>query len=434
MGYIAGFTRVFAPVRRLRRRSAIFGIALALVVPMASQTASAGASDQQQLEQTRQALSAIQAKLVAAKGQAAAIQSQVAALDKQILALNQQVGVQTQAVYQLKANIDTDNAKIGQLQAQYDGAHQAASQRARNIYMAGPAGSLSTLLSSSSMGDFIQKTSVWQVAARLDAKVLIRSTRLKDALDVEKQDLERSKVTLMAKEGDLASRGDLLNAARGQRAAALAIVNTESATEQKNERELQAESQALTAALQASTKVSHSTGATAPGGGAPAPGGGANAPANPGSNAPSGGPGGTGGGSGGTGGGSGGTGGGPTSGSGLIWPVQGPITSPWGPRWGGFHYGIDIGDPTGTPIHAPRDGTVVAISCGGGYGICSVIDHGGGMTTVYAHMSAQSVTGGHVSQGQVIGLVGCTGHCTGSHLHFEVRIDGTPHNPRGYLP
>jgi murein DD-endopeptidase MepM/ murein hydrolase activator NlpD len=107
--------------------------------------------------------------------------------------------------------------------------------------------------------------------------------------------------------------------------------------------------------------------------------------------------------------------------------------SPFGPRGRGFHYGIDISASTGTPIHAARDGTIVGVACGSGYGICTIIDNGGGVATLYAHMSRKGVSSGHVSQGQVIGYVGCTGFCSGPHLHFEVRINGSPNNPRGYL-
>jgi murein DD-endopeptidase MepM/ murein hydrolase activator NlpD len=122
------------------------------------------------------------------------------------------------------------------------------------------------------------------------------------------------------------------------------------------------------------------------------------------------------------------------SASGLIWPVNGPVTSPFGYRWGRLHAGIDIGVPYGTPIHAVADGTVSIAGPEGGYGNYTCIDHGGGMATCYGHQSAFAVsTGAHVSQGQVIGYVGNTGHSFGAHLHFEVRINGTPVDPLGYL-
>jgi murein DD-endopeptidase MepM/ murein hydrolase activator NlpD len=122
------------------------------------------------------------------------------------------------------------------------------------------------------------------------------------------------------------------------------------------------------------------------------------------------------------------------SAAGLIWPVSGPITSPFGPRWGSFHAGIDIGASTGTPIHAAAAGTVIYCGEESGYGNLVVLDNGGNLATAYAHQSAIAVAcGQHVDQGQVIGYVGCTGHCFGPHLHFEVRINGQAVDPLGYL-
>ncbi len=122
------------------------------------------------------------------------------------------------------------------------------------------------------------------------------------------------------------------------------------------------------------------------------------------------------------------------SASGLIWPVSGPVVSPFGYRWGRLHAGIDIAVPYGTPIHAAAAGTVVLAGWVSGYGNYTCIDHGGGMATCYAHQSSFAVSqGASVSQGEVIGYVGCTGHCFGPHLHFEVRINGAPVDPLGYL-
>ena len=114
--------------------------------------------------------------------------------------------------------------------------------------------------------------------------------------------------------------------------------------------------------------------------------------------------------------------------------MSGPITSPFGWRWGRMHQGIDIGVPMGTPIKAAAAGTIIYCGWESGYGNLTVIDHGGNLATAYGHQSSIAVTcGQQVAQGQVIGYVGCTGHCTGPHLHFEVRIDGNPVDPMGYL-
>ncbi len=120
----------------------------------------------------------------------------------------------------------------------------------------------------------------------------------------------------------------------------------------------------------------------------------------------------------------------------LIWPVDGPVVSGFGMRWGSMHEGIDIAVPAGTSIRAAASGTIVLVQSeaeSGGYGNFSCLDHGGGLQTCYAHQSSFAITSGSVSQGDVIGYVGCTGHCFGDHLHFEVRISGAPTDPLGYL-
>ncbi|HEY3021227.1 MAG TPA: peptidoglycan DD-metalloendopeptidase family protein [Solirubrobacteraceae bacterium] len=123
----------------------------------------------------------------------------------------------------------------------------------------------------------------------------------------------------------------------------------------------------------------------------------------------------------------------------LIWPVNGPITSPFCERraWEACHPGIDIGAGTGTPIRAAAGGKVVLVQgegSSGGYGNFTCIQHTASMSTCYAHQSSIGVSVGQsVSQGQVIGAVGCTGHCFGPHLHFEVRINGAVTNPMNYL-
>jgi peptidoglycan DL-endopeptidase CwlO len=118
----------------------------------------------------------------------------------------------------------------------------------------------------------------------------------------------------------------------------------------------------------------------------------------------------------------------------MIWPVNGPVVSPFGQRWGRLHAGVDIAVPSGTPIRAADSGRVVLLGWTGGYGNYTCIDHGGSLSTCYAHQSRYATSSGaSVSKGQVIGYVGCTGHCFGDHLHFEVRVNGAPVDPLGYL-
>jgi murein DD-endopeptidase MepM/ murein hydrolase activator NlpD len=123
-----------------------------------------------------------------------------------------------------------------------------------------------------------------------------------------------------------------------------------------------------------------------------------------------------------------------------LWPVEGQVTGSFGERIdpfngeGAFHSGVDIGSTYGTQIIAPADGLVTATENMGGYGKAIMIDHGNGISTRYGHLSGFAVTAGQrVQRGDVIGFVGESGRSTGPHLHYEVRINGTPVNPYKYL-
>ncbi|HEX4748341.1 MAG TPA: M23 family metallopeptidase [Bryobacteraceae bacterium] len=124
-----------------------------------------------------------------------------------------------------------------------------------------------------------------------------------------------------------------------------------------------------------------------------------------------------------------------------LWPVEGTIRSAFGVRSdpfsgeGAFHTGIDLAAPRGTPVQSTADGVIATVGWSGGYGRLLVVDHGNGVETYYAHLSRFLVLPGQeVSRGQVIALSGGTGHSTGPHLHYEVRLHGTPVNPYSFLP
>lgn len=117
----------------------------------------------------------------------------------------------------------------------------------------------------------------------------------------------------------------------------------------------------------------------------------------------------------------------------MVFPVVGVLTSEFGPRWGTFHAGVDIGVPTGTPVLAADNGMVSFRGWDGNYGYVIHVDHGGGKVTWYAHLSSFNVAvGDTVKKGQVIAYSGNTGYSTGPHLHFEVHIDGTAVNPLSF--
>lgn len=130
----------------------------------------------------------------------------------------------------------------------------------------------------------------------------------------------------------------------------------------------------------------------------------------------------------------------PVSASGFAWPTAGELSSGFGmrqhPIFGSIrmHTGIDIAAPYGQQVTASRGGTVIIAGLMGGYGQAVIVDHGDGLSTLYAHLSAiQAQEGEYVVGGSVIGKVGCSGYCTGPHLHFEIRADGEPENPLKWL-
>ncbi|MEZ5077707.1 MAG: peptidoglycan DD-metalloendopeptidase family protein [Solirubrobacterales bacterium] len=217
------------------------------------------------------------------------------------------------------------------------------------------------------------------VVIRSEAKQTIEAAR--DEIAAREQRLETTRTELQSREAELV-------AARGERRASLRSVRGEIDQHEEIAADLRAE---IAAQLAASTGVP-----TLPAGSLPSP-----------------------------------------SAAGFIWPVDGVLTSTFGYRWGRMHEGIDIGAAEGTPIRAAAAGTVVLVqseASSGGYGNFTCVDHGSGLSTCYAHQSSIATSpGAQVGQDEVIGYVGNTGHSFGAHLHFEVRYNGAPVDPLGYL-
>lgn len=121
----------------------------------------------------------------------------------------------------------------------------------------------------------------------------------------------------------------------------------------------------------------------------------------------------------------------------LDWPAQGTVTDGFGYRWGRPHLGIDVGILTSLDVRAARSGTVTDVGWltgYEGYGNVVIVDVGSGYSILYAHLSeAHVVPGQWLDTGDGIGLAGCTGSCTGTHLHFELRENGVPIDPFSYL-
>jgi murein DD-endopeptidase MepM/ murein hydrolase activator NlpD len=299
----------------------------------------------------------------------------------------------------IRDRLERARSRLALLRARLMESQKVLAARLVAIYKDGDADILSVVLDSTSFGDFLDRTEFLSRIADQDEKIITRVRRVKKEVTELTEQLtglevqaEAARNAILSKRNEvlvvknrIVGRRDELAQARDGRAAILTRVRTSRARAQEDLASLERIQARVTAQVRS---------------------------AGPG---PSAGP--------------------IRRGSGrFIWPVNGPVSSPFGMRWGRLHAGIDISAGAGTPIRASASGRVILQGPTGGYGNYTCIGHGGGISTCYAHQSRHATAGGQsVSQGQVIGYVGCTGHCFGDHLHFEVRINGSPVDPLGYL-
>jgi murein DD-endopeptidase MepM/ murein hydrolase activator NlpD len=311
--------------------------------------------------------------------------------------LSAELGAQRQRLVRLNAQLRTETLRLERLRIEYERAVHVLERRVRAMYMAAPPDVLSFLVSVSSLSDLIDNVEFLNRIRLQDARIARQVREAKARADAERRAtlatrrLAAATVAAISARTDEAQRvrdelvanRDSLQSAQRLKAGALAHAR-ESREEYLSEvQSLEAESAALGAQIQAAQSRSSTPARSA---------------------------------------------------AGLIWPVDGPVTSGFGMRWGRMHTGIDIAVPPGTLVHASAAGTVVYAGWMSGYGFLVAIDHGGGLATAYAHNSSlQVAVGQQVSQGQVISLSGSTGHSTGPHVHFEVRVNGVPVDPLQYL-
>jgi murein DD-endopeptidase MepM/ murein hydrolase activator NlpD len=393
----------------MRRRSllvSLVALALALAAPAAGDDVGG------QKAQVDARIAALEEEIGAAKGREGVLTTQLSAVAGELRSaqsavdkaqgnldrLEGELSSERSNLQHLTALLRTQTRRLVRLQAEYRRVVHILEQRVRATYMDEPPDVLSFLVSASSFSDVLDNIEFLNRLGLQDQRIAGQVGEAKAKAAGERRATARTRrltaatVAVISARTDeardvrdeLASGRDALLAAHRLKASALADAR-ETREEYLAEVEgLEAQSAALGAQIQAAQSGQSSTGAV--------------------------------------------------SSEGLIWPVNGPVTSGFGMRWGRMHTGIDIAVPTGTPVHASASGTVVYAGWMSGYGYLVAIDHGNGLATAYAHNSSLLVAvGQHVAQGDTISLSGSTGHSTGPHVHFEVRVNGVPVDPLLYL-
>ena len=340
-------------------------------------------------------------QIEAVTGKIRGLQDDVDQAQARVSTLEGELVVYKNRLARLSQLLDLQTQKLNLLTRQHRVAEERLNRRLVAIYQSDAPDTVEVVLTATSLAEVLDQLDYMHDVDRQDlriatdvrrAKIAMRRTRARTvttrkqvaattaAVEVRVDEQRAVRDRLVADQNALAS-------ARADRHRSLVAVRSQEATDRKHVENLQAESAQLMARIQAAQARS-STGGT------------------------------------------------PTvrSSSGFIWPASGVVTSGFGWRWGRMHEGLDIAASYGAPISAASSGTVIYAGWMGGYGNLVVIDHGGGLATAYGHQSSIAVSSGsQVSQGQTIGYVGSTGHSTGPHLHFEVRVNGSAVDPMGYL-
>ena len=389
-----------ASIRRVAAAISVFAACLA-------GAAVASADLQDRLDRTQEKLDRVEHRQGVLTSEIAALNDRIGALETQIADLRSQEAAAEAELAAKQAELEEAievlekaHDRLVILRARLKRALVELGDRLVAIYEAGSPDLVSVLLSADGFDDLVQRSAYLEAIQDQNETVVDRVRDLRDQtaalvekLREAKETIEEARDVIAAKEAEIEaartgieSQQSQLVSVRGERQAILDEVNSHHDHLEGVEADLQAEIQQQIAEATMGVPV-----------------------------LPAGTP-------------------GAASAAGFIWPLNGILTSGFGYRWGRMHEGIDIAVAEGTPILAAASGTVIMAGYNGGYGNYTCIDHGGGLSTCYAHQAGYAVTSGQsVGQGQVIGYSGNTGSSTGPHLHFEVRINGAATDPLGYL-
>lgn len=355
----------------------------------------AGTAEEQRLEAARAKLERVRAEIEELAEERQQRQESLQQAQARVAEVREAVHAAEMAVQRQEEAVRNARLHYEQLQAEARTRQQQMANRAAELYRQGTGVPMSAVLASDSVDEALTRTAYLEKVQRADQAGFEQVEADQVALDAQREILEEEEEALRER---LEQKEQILAEARklrDERALRVAGVEDQLAELESQERHLESESRQLAAMAR---RVSEPA-AAARGAGTEA------APA------------------------------GDSATSAWQWPASGPVTSEYGMRWGRMHEGLDIGGSTGQAVVAARPGTVRHVGRMGGYGNLILVDHGEGLTTAYAHLSSLEVSPGQsVGGGQRIGGMGCSGSCTGPHVHFEVRVNGSPRNPREFLP
>lgn len=372
----------------MNKRATIYVIVFLLLASIFSLTATYAGTTQDELNQVQQEKKEAQKELAAGKAKEKELNSKIKTIEGQISATQNEIASLQGTISETETKIATTQANLAKIEAEMKAQNDSLNKRLRVMYKNGNASFLEILLGSESITDFMTNMDMVQRILDNDVQLLKTIEAQHEKIEAQKKQLEAMQAKLLADKAAEAAKKDSLIGNKNQVADLKSEVAADNATISKNLAALEAEANRMTAEIRALQNNNQAY-----------------------------------------------------LGSGKLgWPVSGRTTSEFSSRVNPItgkkesHLGLDIAVPSGTPVAAAEAGTVIKAGWNNSYGYMVIVDHGGGIATLYAHNSRLAVSvGTQVSRGQTVAYSGSTGMSTGPHVHFEVRVNGQYQNPRSWL-